>query len=173
VSGAVADADGVFPREWTLVVEAVTAAASDDPKDFPTTLKRLASPSNNDTRIWLYVFVLLQAAVAQRLGSEPDNERLGQLADRLYPRWQSIVTYEKKTLYDALRTVFGLADAEHEVTGNMGSVSFTVALGVLLSDPVQELADLRAALATFLRENESWLRVDGSRLAPPPCEASR
>jgi hypothetical protein len=154
--------DGLDGLSWDVLCQSLAAAHRGDPDAHVAPLLRYEREVPHDTQAGIYLWYLLRYRVAELLGRRPSSEDLHALAERFYPAFAKLIRGDVRQLEDTLLTVFGLAPADRKVSGGMGVVMGSAALGVLLDDPEPDLAAMRPHLAEWQRANADEFRDLGA-----------
>lgn len=115
-----------------------------------------------------YVRYLLRYAIADRLGRRPTVADLQAMARRGQQGFAQVVRGDAGVLEDVLRTAFDLQAAGRMVTGGTFGALGIPALGVILDDPVRQLAEMKPHLAAWWHRKGQDLVRDGVRSRGQP-----
>jgi hypothetical protein len=152
--------DGLDDDVWQTICDAVSAAHSGDPDATHAATDRFAARRPFDSQPNLYLTWLLRYRVADVLGHRPSAAELLSMAEAARSASARILrdpAYVDRTLL----TVWKLASAEQELESGQLLVGLVAALGVLLTDPLRQLQEVRPQLADWFRRNLDKFTADG------------
>ena len=148
--GAAPSADGLDEDAWQCLTAAILAANREDGNGMAMYIRRFEALGDDKfDAASRYLWYLLRFRVVYLLRRRPTAEDLHVLASRTYPRYRQVVRESVIKLEDTLRAYFRLPLVGSQLTAGRWFVSATAALGVLLDDPIAELAVIRPDLAEW------------------------
>lgn len=155
--------DGVNEDAWGRLSEIVSAANRGDGKAHTLAILRWPGevPLAIQQRVGVYLLYLLWRQVKTLLRPTPTPEDLHELAVSAYPRFREILTASEAQLEEVLRRSFEFPPLHASLAPGDFGVFSSVALGVLLAHPEQELEAMRPGLASWLRRNKERFRAEG------------
>jgi hypothetical protein len=154
--------DGLDERTWETLCESTEAAHRGDADGHVAPLLRFERETPDDSTVGFYLWYLLRYRVAEVLGRRPSAEDLHSLAQRYNPQFSRLIHGDQRQLEDTLLSVFALADEDRKVKGGDAVVMGSAALGVLVDDPLAELAVMRPHLARWWQQNKMEFGTAGT-----------
>jgi hypothetical protein len=118
-------------------------------------------PLPSQQRAGGYLLYPLWRRVKVFLGRRPSPEDLHELTGTTYPRFSEIVRANEVQLEETFRRVFEFPPRLAAPTPGEFAVFSSVALGVLLASPQEELEAMRPGPASWLRRNQEQFRAEG------------
>ena len=152
-------------QRWRILCDATAAAHAGDAAAFAAALMRLETEVPADGHAGAYVWYMLCYAVTDYLERRPELEDLQEIARYRHREFGRVVRLDARALEDVLRTAFGMAAADRQVTGGSFAVLGVAALGVMLKDPLTQLAAIKPHLADWWQPNGQDMVRAGK--APP------
>lgn len=147
-----ADANDVIDAtNWSILRDMVIAAHEGDIAAARAAAFRLESDVPVDEKAGTYVFYLLRRRVTDLLQRKPTAEDFRNIADRVHSREPSVLILDKKTIENAVRTVFGETDEGGKVRGADLILAGIGILGALLDDVPAEFDAMYSDLADWYR----------------------
>jgi hypothetical protein len=148
---------------WTLLSEVVLAANRGDQVDFASSTTALTQTLDLQRQrlAGLYLWYLLRFRIVALVGNRPTESDLMGLVDRSRSRFAAIADKDPSLLGRTLLSAFNIAEPADSVTGAEFSVASSVALGVLLEDPVSDLDPMRPPLIRWCHHHsdEYWTAI--------------
>ena len=155
--------DGVNDEVWRRLREIVSAANRGDSRAHVLAFTTWPSelPLASQQRAGAYLLYLLYRQVKVILGRTPSPEDLHKLAASNYPRFHEVLVADEGQLEETFRRAFEFRPLRAPLTPAEFAVFSSVALGVLLANPEQDLEAMRPGLAAWLRRNQERFRAEG------------
>lgn len=166
---AVAD-DGIDPDVWARLTVIVTAAARGDQRAYHTEIAgwRLSFALPGQHRMGVYLMYALSYQVKLLLqNNKPTADDLRRTALAVHPQVAQVLDRAQVTdLEETLRVAFGLPSQGAGVTPGQFGVLAGAILGVLMPDPLSDLAGIRPRLARWWHRHQDSIRAQGLRDYP-------
>jgi hypothetical protein len=155
--------DGLDGELWARLHTVVTSANRGDTDSHALELLRWRDevPLASQQYAGIYLLYLLYRAVKDTLGRSPNQSDLHELTTSAYPRFREIMRAEEGQLEDTFRRAFDLPPLRPPLTAGEFVVFSSVALGVLLVNPDNDLEVMRPGLASWLQRNHARIRAEG------------
>lgn len=145
---------------WSHVCSGVIAAHNGNGREMVDRLSEITDTLDpRDGRATLYIDFLLHYKTASVCRRMPTRADLQRVAERVVPRYKLLFRSDPSTVENTLLTIFDLASPEQEIGGGVLMVHGAAILGLILTDPVAELATMKPRLEDYWRENADVLRA--------------
>lgn len=143
--------DGLDDEAWRHVAAILATAHEGNADAMARQLQSYEAAMSDDQRsaAGAYVGYILRWQVIEPLDHRPTLRDLMELAKRIYPRYARVIRRPVLTLEDTLRAVFMMPRPASQLTGARLFISAAAAAGVLLRDPVRDLAAMRPRVARW------------------------
>jgi hypothetical protein len=147
--------DGLDDDAWRRITAILSAAYGGDGAEFAGLLHAYDAAMSDAQRYaaGADVAYVLRFQVIQRLRRRPSADDLTRIAAQVYPRYAAIMRGPVTALENTLRAVFLLPQGEESLAGARLFISAAAAAGVLLDDPVADLASMRPRVAKWRARN--------------------
>ena len=155
--------DGLKEDAWRRLVEVVSAASRGDVDGHARALMswRGEVPLAGQQHAGAYLLYLLFRTVKTIIGTQPTPTDLHVLAMSNFAAFHKFVGAERVQLEDTYRRAFSLPMLRPPLNPVEFVIFGTVALGILLPDPVNDLESMRPALSAWLNRNREKFRSEG------------
>jgi hypothetical protein len=155
--------DGLKEDAWHRLVEVISAASRGDVDGHAQALMswRYEVSLADQQHAGVYLLYLLFRTVSTIVGTPPTPTDLHVMAMSNYRKFHKFVRAEQVQLEDTYRRAFELPILRPPQTPAEFAVFGSVALGILLTDPVGDLDYMRPGLASWLNRNREKFRSEG------------
>jgi hypothetical protein len=152
--------DGINDAAWNLLCELLEIAHRGDVEaQAENSVRWKQVPSWQEKLARLYLWYLLKLRLFIVMGRAPSAGELQALAEGIYPRFSIMVTCQQDELVDTFRGLFALPTPKSRPDGGKFLLIGSVALGVLLATPAEDLGELRPQLAKWIAQNQDLVRI--------------
>jgi hypothetical protein len=158
-----APADGLKEDAWRHLVEVVSTVSHGDVDGHAQALMSWQGevPLAAQQHAGVYLLYLLFHTVKTIIWTEPTPTDLHVLAMSNFAKFHKFVRAERVQLEDTYRRAFGLPMLRPPLSPAEFVILGTVALGILLPDPVNDLESMRPALSEWMNRNREKFRSEG------------
>jgi hypothetical protein len=143
--------DGLDDEVWRRLVGILSAANHGDGDQLARLLRSYDAAMTDGQRFaaGAYVAFILRFRVIEPLARRPNDQDLRELAGRIYLSYARVSRESVVALEDTLRAVFLMPKADDTLAGARLFISAATAAGILLGEPVDDLASLRPRVARW------------------------